>query len=176
MRRGIGLSVVTIASIALGGTAAAHVTPAPTFVYSGQGETITLVAPNEREVRMSGLSVTVPADVAIESIADSDRGWPGSVSGATASWDGCCLEPGAIGSFPLGLVASGEPRSVTLEIEQRYPDGESTSWPVQIAVLPAPKDSGSLTTTLAVGALGLLATVGVVGLAWLRRSRPLQEG
>jgi hypothetical protein len=169
VRLGIAVSFVTILSIVLSGAGAAHVTPVPTFVSSGQRQTITLVAPNERDVRMNGLSVTVPAEVAILGAPASDGGWPGTVRGATASWKGCCVAPGAVGSFPLDLVASGEPRGVTLELEQLYPDGKRTRWPVQLAVLPAAKQSGSLTTTLAVGILGLLVAVGVVAFAWLRR-------
>jgi hypothetical protein len=72
----------------------------------------------------------------------------------------------------LELVADGEPRSAILDVRQLYPDGRSVRWPVRLAVLPAPQQSGSLTTTLAVGALGLVVTLGVVGLAWLRRRRP----
>jgi hypothetical protein len=168
--------IVTVASIVLIESGAAHVTPVPTFVNSGERQTLTLVVPNEREVRMNGLTVDAPEGVSILEVPPSDDGWPGTVEGATASWDGCCVAAGAVGSFSLALVASGEPRSVTLEAVQRYPDGETTRWPVQLAVLPAPKESGSLTTVLAVAGLGLLVTVGVVGFAWFRRSRPLQEG
>lgn len=175
MRLGFALSLATIASIALQGAAQAHVTPTPTFVYSGRRETITLVVPNEREVRMNGLAVTAPSGAAILDVGASDKGWPGTLSGATASWKGCCVAPGAVASFVLDLEASGEPRSVTLRVRQLYPDGEQADWPVQIAVLPAPRKPGSLTTTLAVGVLGLVVTVGVVVLAWLRRSRSLQE-
>lgn len=176
MRRGIAVSLATIASIALTGTSTAHVSPVPTFVNAGERQTITLVAPNEREARMNGLAVTAPAGVSILDATPSDRGWPAVVREGTATWEGCCVPPGAVGSFSVELVASGEPRGVTLDVEQRYPDGERTRWPVQVVVLPAPKSSGSVTTALAVGALGLLVTVGVVGFAWLRRSRPLQEG
>jgi hypothetical protein len=171
MRLGTALSLVTIASGMLAESLAAHVAPAPTFLYSGRQETVTLVAPNERDARMNGLSVTVPSDVTIVDALDSDRAWPGSVRGASAEWEGCCVAAGVTGSFPLTLLVDGEPRSVTLEVRQRYPDGETTRWPVQLAVLPPPEQSGSLATTLAVGALGLVVTVGVVGLAWLRRSR-----
>jgi hypothetical protein len=176
MRRGIAVSLATLASIALTGTSTAHVTPVPTFVNAGERQTITLVAPNEREARMNGLAVTAPAGVSILDAPPSDRGWPAVVQERTATWKGCCVPPGAVGSFSLELVASGEPRGVTLEVEQRYPDGDRTRWPVQLAVLPAPKSSGSVTAVLAVGTLGLLATVGVIGFAWLRRSRPLREG
>jgi len=175
MRLGISLSLVTLAWALGAGTAQAHVLPAPTFVHSGEQQTITLAGENERRERMNGLSVTVPAGVTILGASESGRGWPATVGEDEASWTGCCLAPGSIGSFALELVADGEPRSVTLDVRQLYPDGRSVRWPVALAVLPAPQPSGSLATTLAVGAVGLVVTLGVVGLAWLRRSRPSPE-
>lgn len=174
MRRAIAL-LVAVASLVGTGTAAAHVTPVPTFVTQGQREAITLVAPNEREARMDGLSVTVPPGLSIVAASRSDGGWTGTVQGRTASWSGCCVAPGVVGSFPLTLIASGEPGDVSLAIRQRYPDGEHVRWKVPLTVLPGEKSEGSLGTVLLVALVGLVVTVGLVVLLWLRRAGPLQE-
>jgi uncharacterized protein YcnI len=172
----LSLVGAVVVALAQSGVAAAHVTAVPTFVAAGERQTVTLVAPNEREAAMSGLTVTVPSGLAIADAAVSDTGWEGAVRGATASWSGCCVAPGSVASFSLGLEASGEPGAASLEVVQLYPDGEQVRWPVPLTVIPGETSSGSLVGALLVAAVGLLVTVGVVVFAWLRRTRSLQEG
>jgi len=156
--------------------AGAHVTAVPTFVTSGQRATITLVAPNERQVPMSALVVIVPPGVSIVEAVPPGDGWKPMVFEDTASWSGGSLAAGAVTSFSVVLEASGDPGDVTLETHQHYPDGGHVRWDVPFTILPGPESSGSTGAVLfVVGAIGLLliATVGAV--IWLRRSRPLQE-
>jgi uncharacterized protein YcnI len=172
----LSLVGVVVVALAQSGVAAAHVTAVPTFVAAGDPETVTFVAPNEREAAMRGFMVTVPAGLSIVDTPASDGGWPGTVRGATASWSGCCVAPGSVASFSLGLEASAEPGAASLEVVQLYPDGEQVRWAVPLTVLPGETSSGSLFGALLVAAVGLLVTVGVVVFAWLRRTRSLQEG
>ena len=156
--------------------AAAHPAVSPTFVTAGQRGTVVIVAPNERQARMSGLSVTVPPRrLSIVAPGASDLGWPGTAKGSTASWSGCCVAPGAVASFSVELAANDEPGDVHLQVQQRYPDGEEVLWHVPLTVLPGEKESGSPLAVLLVAGLGLAVTVGLVVLLWLRRT-PLAPG
>jgi uncharacterized protein YcnI len=168
MRRAAATISAAAAGLAFGPVAHAHVTAVPTFVTAGQRQTITLVAPNERQARMTGFSVTVPDGLSIVDAPASDGGWPGTFEEATATWAGCCVAPGAIASFTVALEASGDPGDVRLDVDQHYPDGQKVRWPVALTVLPGEKSSSSLGVVLLVAALGLVLTVGLVLLAWRR--------
>ena len=170
----VGTLAATV-SLALSGAATAHVTPAPSFVTSGQRETISLVAPNEREEAMNGLSVTVPAGLTIVEAVPAGAGWEGVVAGDMATWTGGSLAGGATSSFSLVLEATGEPGSVTLETTQLYAGGDRVPWPVVLTILPGEGSSGSLGTVLVVAAgIGLLALATVAVVLRLRRKRPLE--
>ena len=175
MRFAAAVLCAGVISLAESGAAVAHVTSVPTFVNEGERQTVTLLAPNERQAPMSGFSVTVPPGIAIDEAAVSDSGWAGTIRGDTASWSGCCVASGTTASFSVDLTAAGEPRAVNIEAVLLYEDGNDVRWRVPLTVLPAETASGSLGAAFLVGGLGLLLVVGVVGLAWLRRTRSLQE-
>lgn len=169
------IACAILAALALSGAANAHVTSVPTFVTAGQRETITFVAPNERQVGMNGFTVTVPSGLTITATPPSDGGWEGTARGSTASWSGCCVAGGRIASFSLGIEAGAEPGDVSLDVRQLYPGDAEVRWPVPLTVLPGGESSSSLGTVLLVAVLGLVVTVGLVLVAWLRRARPLEE-
>jgi hypothetical protein len=175
VRRPAAALGATLAVLAAPATARAHPTAVPTFVTAGQRETVAFEAPNERQARQTGFSVTVPPELEIVAAGDSDGGWPGTVRGSTASWSGCCLAYGAPASFPLELRAADAPGDVHVEVRQLYPDGQRVRWPLPLTVLPGAKESGSALTVVLVAGLGLVVTVGLVVLLWLRRGSPDRE-
>ena len=175
MRRSATASLVAIAFLAGATAARAHPTAVPTFVTAGERASVTFVAPNEREERMSGFAVTVPQGLSVAAAGASDVGWPGAVRGRTASWSGCCVAPGAVASFSVQLLASEEPGDVRVEVRQLYPDGEHVRWTLPLTVLPVDEESAGIGTVLLVSLVGLVVTVGLVVLVWRRRSPPLQE-
>ncbi len=175
MRLAAASALTVAATLALAAPALAHVTSVPTFVTAGQRGTVTLVAPNEREEAMTGLSITVPAGLSIVEAVPPGGGWEGAVAGATASWTGGSLPAGEVTSFSLVLEASGDPGDVTLDTRQLYPGGEEVRWGVVLTILPGSDSAGSrgtLVVVLVTIGLLLIATLGAV--VWLRR-RPLQE-
>jgi hypothetical protein len=159
-----------ILALLLPAAADAHPTVVPTSVTAGQRGTVTFVAPNERQVRQTGFAVTVAPDLAIVSATDADVGWPGAVRGSTATWSGCCVAPGDVASFSLELQAADVPGDVRLEVRQLYPNGERVRWPLTLTVLPGREESSSALTVLLVAGIGLVVTVGLVLLLWLRRA------
>jgi uncharacterized protein YcnI len=166
VRRGAAVFCASFALLAAP-AASAHPTVVPTSVTAGQRGTVTFVAPNERQVRQTGFAVTVAPELEIVAAADSDVGWSGSVRGSTATWSGCCVPPGDVASFSLELQAADAPGDVRLEL---YPNGERVRWPLTVTVLPAREESSSALTVLLVAGIGLVVTVGLVVLLWLRRA------
>jgi uncharacterized protein YcnI len=170
-------SALTAATaLALVAPAGAHVTAVPTFVTAGQRETVTLVAPNERQVPMSALVVIVPPGLSIVEAVPPGDGWKPTVFEDTATWSGGSLPAGSVTSFSVVLEASGEPGDVTLETHQHYPDGGHVRWDVPFTILPGPEGSGSTGAVLfVVGAIGLLLIATLAVVVWLRRARSNEE-
>lgn len=158
-----------LAALALATPAAAHVTVTPPFLRAGAETTLALGVPNERGEPMSGLAVTAPAGLRIVG-ARSAEGWSALVEGATASWSGGSLAPGASAAFALTLAAATQPGPAMLVAEQRYPGGETVRWEVALTIVPASEPSEHVWRGVLVALLGLAVTGGVVALAWRRRS------
>ena len=167
------------AALALGlvfaATTSAHVTASPPFIATGGSATLSLATPNERDVAMTGFSVTVPDGVEIER-AHAATSWEAMITGATASWSGGSLAPGGETAFVIEVATESDPGTAELDAVQLYPKGGVVRWPVAITVLPA-EDSPSQNLLLAgvVGLLGLLGVAAVAAVAWRRRVQSLQE-
>jgi hypothetical protein len=173
VRLAAAVGVTSAAALILAGPATAHVTATPSFVPAGERETVSLVAPNEREAAMNGFAVTVPAGLAIVEAVPPGGGWEGAVEGDTATWSGGSLAGGEVSSFSLVLEATGEPGSVTLEAVQLYPGGDRVPWPVVLTILPGAEGSGgggSSGAALLVAGMGVLLAAGLIVVLWLRRS------
>ena len=171
MRRPTAALCGTLALLAPA-AATAHPSVVPTSVTAGQRGTVTFVAPNdERQVRQTGFSVTVAPQLEIVAAEVADVGWRGTVRGSTATWSGCCIPPGGIASFTLELQAADEPGDVRLEARQLYADGGRVPWPLTLTILPGREEPGSVLTVLLVAGIGLVVTVGLVVLLWLRKTR-----
>jgi len=170
-------SALTVAAtLALAAPALAHVMAVPTFVTADQRGTVTLVAPNERDEAMTGLSIAVPDGLSIVEAVPPGGGWNGVVvEGTTATWSGGSLPAGEVTSFSVVLEASGDPGDVTLDTRQLYPGDAEVRWPVAFTILPGAESSGSSGTALVVvGAIGLLL-ITTLGAVVLLRRRSLQE-
>ena len=173
----LAISVCSAAVVALfvAAPASAHVVATPSFIATGSSATLSLSAPNERDVPMTGFSVTVPDGFTIEH-AHAAGPWTSTIAASTVNWTGGTLPAGAATEFGIQLAASGEPGPAELETEQRYPGGEVVRWRVPITVVPgAESPSQNLELAAIIGLMGLLIVAAVVLLVWRRRDRPLQE-
>jgi uncharacterized protein YcnI len=168
------LAISACSALVLVGQATAHVVATPSFVTGGSTSTLTFAAPNERDVPMTGLAVTVPAGFTIVEARPAGA-WHASVGGQTATWRGGRLVPKGTHSFSLDVKARTEAGTVELEAEQTYPDRGTVRWPISLTVVPGAKPSENLGTALVVGVLGLLGLTAAVILLWQRRLKSLQE-
>jgi hypothetical protein len=166
---------VSLCSFTLAGEASAHILPFPGHVPSGGIGVVQLAGPNERDVPMTGLAVTVPQGVRIVAARPNGK-WRGVVDGDTATWSGGTLAPDKATSFFVELEATLEPGPVQLQADQLYPNGEVASWPVALTVLPGPDEAPqNLRGAIVVLVVGLVLVVAFVLLLRRRYARSLQE-
>lgn len=165
------LAVLGVLVLSAGPTPAlAHVTATPAFLPNESARSIALTAPNERDDPMTGFRVTAPPGLVIEH-AHEVEGWKAAHDGSTATWSGGQLAPEVEETFGITLRAATEPAVLELTTEQLYADGAVVSWPVPITVTPAAESPSQYPAlAAAVGLIGVLLVVGVVALAWRRRS------
>ena len=156
--------------------AAAHVTVVPQFLGTGDAATLSLTGPNERDEPMTGFAISVPRGFRLVA-AHSPAGWSAIVQERRATWSGGSLPSGTEATFHVELEASSPPGPAELQVEQRYAGGEVVRWPIALTVTPSGGDepSQNLGWGLVTGLVGLLVTVGVVVVGWVRRNRSLQE-
>ena len=167
------LVVGAFVALAVVAPAAAHVVVSPAFVQSGGTGTVDLTGPNERDVPMTGFSVSVPGGLEIVH-AHGPVGWAASVVGRSATWRGGSLAPGDEATFGIVLEVSAEPGTVELEAVQRYADGV-VRWPVSLTVTPAAESpSQNLALAGVVGLIGVLVLAAMGALAWRRRADSLR--
>jgi hypothetical protein len=156
------------AALVVAGPARAHIDATPAFLVVDGTETISLTAHNDRAVPMDGFAVTASAGLRIEDVGELE-GWTGSTDGMTATWTGNRLAAEDAGTFSVVLEAPSAPGPVSLQAEQRYPDGGALTWPVPLTVVPADESSSTGAWVYAVVAVGLLLAAMGVALAWRRR-------
>jgi hypothetical protein len=160
--------------------AAAHLTPEPSFVAAGEVQRLVLTVHNDRDETMTGFRLTVAEGLRIVS-AGGDEEWTAAVEGTRATWTGGALPPLEPVVFEVEVDAAGvAPGTAELRGDQLYADGETTTWPVPLTVVPAGEsaaDDAAVTGT-AIAILAILATLAVAtfGLVlWQRRRASLQE-
>jgi uncharacterized protein YcnI len=164
----LACSVCSALALAFAPGAAAHVGATPTFVPSGGIEVVSLAVHNDRAVAMTGLAVSAPAGLRFHGIDELD-GWEGSAQSKAAEWTGGELAPDTPATFALHVEAMAEPGPATLEVEQRYRDGEVVRWPVTLTVVPAEDSDSPSYVWLVVATAGLLTLAGGA-IAWRRRA------
>lgn len=168
------LAISACSALFLVPAAQGHVTVAPAFVPAGETATLTLTAPNEREQPMTGFAVSASDGLQIIQ-AVPDIAWPSTLRNGAAVWYGR-LAPGDEATFTVRVEAWATPGPAKVLVTQRYPGGKTVEWPIALTVTPAPDEpTQQIDRALVAALVGLLVTVGVVGLAWRRRTRSLQE-
>jgi len=166
--RAVGLAV-GVAVLAVAATpATAHVDAVPAFLPADGTETISLTAHNDRSIAMDAFAVTASAGLRVGDVGELE-GWSGSTDGKTASWTGGSLAAEDAETFSVVLEAPTTPGPVSLQVEQRYPDGRAVNWSVPLTVVPADESSSKTYLWVALFAAGLVLAA-LAGLAWKRRS------
>lgn len=174
MPRLVALVAALAALLAFASSAAAHVTAKTPFVYASSTAELELEVPNELDVAMTALHVSVPSEFRIAG-AKSDGDWLPRVTSTTVSWTGGRLPPNAQTTFRLTVDTPATPGAVSFDATQHFAGGGSVSWPVGLTVLPAAESSQQLGRAVVVGLVGLVVLVVLGILLWRRHGSSLQE-
>jgi hypothetical protein len=167
------LAALALLALVLTPCAGAHPFFERAFAPQGGDARLVLVLPNERRVPMTELELAAPPGVKVIA-AESSSPWRGSVDGSRASWTGGHVPPLANARVIVRLTPTGAPGTTTFRVRQRFADGRSVNWPVELTVTPgvAGNDSGDGSIRgVAFAAVGITAAVTVAFLVWLRRRR-----
>jgi hypothetical protein len=143
------------------------------FAPQGAEARLVLVLPNERRVPMTELELSAPPGVKVIA-AESNSPWRGSVDDGRASWTGGHVPPLANARVAVRLTPTGAPGATTFRVRQRFADGRSVNWPVELTVTPGVAGDGGGDGSIrgvALAAVGIAAAVTVAFLLWLRRRR-----
>jgi uncharacterized protein YcnI len=160
------------ALIALGlpAAAAAHVELSPDRITPGSFTLFTVLSPNERAQPLTGLQLTIPDSLLVDSVADTP-GFTTKIAEdeqhriAGLSWQGGAVAAGHLALFRF----SATPRTtglLRLTGIQHFADGSTQLWhSPQVDVAGAGSKRDSLTLGLAVAAIALALLLGGGALA-----------
>lgn len=181
MRTRALLCAAIAALLAAPATAQAHVELTPEQAAPGESVLVTVTAPNESDVQMTGLRLTIPPELIIAGAVPA-AGFTTDViedqSGrdATISWQGGSVDPGLLALFQFSGTMPDQEGTVTLTALQTFSDGSQKLWEdtAVIDVTGSSASSAEDTTARVLGgigiAFGVAAAIGIV-LA-LRTRRP----
>jgi uncharacterized protein YcnI len=173
-------AVLLAATVALSVPAAAvaHVQLSPDRVAPGSFTLFTVLSPNESAQPLTGLQLTIPEELLVDSVADTPGFTTKVVEDAQHRVAGLSWEGGKVAPARLALFRfSGTPTADgVLELTgiQHFADGSTQLWhSPQITVAAAGSSSrDSLTLAVAIAALAVSLGLAVgVGVVLVRRAR-----
>jgi uncharacterized protein YcnI len=162
------LLVPIAALLALPATAQAHVELTPDSVEPGGDALITIKSPNEAEVPLTGLRMTIPADLVVEGAADAPgftlqvvRDQAGRV--ATLSWQGGNVPPEGLALFQFAATAPDSSGEVKLTATQSFADGSSKVWTTPVLEVAAESSGSSDTIARVLAGLAMVLAIAAIG-------------
>jgi hypothetical protein len=160
-----------------------EITP-PTFRV-GTPTFLTLTVANEKQVKLTRLTLGAPAGATPGETTRDPAGWTSSRTGAAVTWTGASVEPGRFESFGFEVDEVEQPGILAYKATLGYADGTSEDATVEVTATAAAAPAGAGTAqggsgradlALAVAALALLASlVALVRSSGRGRSGPSAE-
>jgi uncharacterized protein YcnI len=172
----LGITVVTVGSLALAASASAHARVSPPVSLSGELQLYSLAVPTEKSnLTTSKIVLAVPAGFGIDSFVPPPPGWAQSEqqsgSGDSAvitkvTWTGGKTPTGQDSLFQF-LAQPASSKTYTFQVEQTYSDGSIVNWSgPESSDAPAPTIEAK--SSLGGGSVSMLTIIAlVVGLLGL---------
>lgn len=172
----VALSVFAV--LALPAPATAHVELSPEEVTPGSFTLFTVLSPNESEKPLTGLRLTIPADLIVDSIADM----PGFESEViedqshritALSWQGGTVAPEHLALFRFSASVGSEAGPLRLTAVQTFGDGSMRTWQSPVIDVAGAESGASDTPARVLGAVGVALAVlslALGALLWQRRT------
>jgi hypothetical protein len=180
MRRFVVLSALAVVLGTGAAPAWAHEEINPSTFPVGKPTFLTITAANEKQVRLTKLTVTAPAGLNFGDTVRNPGGWTSTRTDTVVTWTGGTVDPDRFESFGFEIEGADQPGTLTYKATLGYADGSNDDVTVPVtAVAAGSTSSGSgsggsgsgradAALVLAVAALAL----SVVALALGRRRGP----
>jgi len=174
MRRCI-LAVVLAGALVVPASAQAHVRLTPDTATPGSDALFTITSPNESKQPLTGLRLTVPAQLVVEGAADA----PGFTTdvvrdqagrAVTLSWQGGYVPAGGLALFQFSATVPGNAQTLHLTAIQSFADGSTKLWHSPVIDVTSPTGESDTTARLLAGLALALAAAGLaIVLVHMRR-------
>jgi uncharacterized protein YcnI len=166
------LAALTLLLGVLGaGPAWAHEEINPSRFPVGQPTFLTLTAANEKQVKLTKLTVTAPGGLAFGSATRDPAGWTSSRTDTTVTWTGGSVDPARFESFGFEIEGADQPGTLSYKATLGYADASADDVTVQVTATAADESASSASAGSGSGranlALGLGACALVAALAAL---------
>ena len=164
-------------ALAFPATAAAHVEFSPESVAPGSFTLYDVLSPNESQSQLTGVRITLPEGLEVDSIADT----PGFTSEIVhdqanraigLSWQGGSIDPGHMAVFRFSASVPDRSGTLAATAIQSFADGSTKTWHPTVDVADQ-SASSSDTVARAIAVLGLMlaAAAIAISLVEMRRKR-----
>jgi uncharacterized protein YcnI len=174
MRRCI-LAVALAGTLVLPASAQAHVRLTPDTATPGSDALLTITSPNESKQPLTGLRLTVPAQLVVEGAADA----PGFTTdvvrdqagrAVTLSWQGGNVPAGDLALFQFSATVPDSAQTLHLTAIQTFADGSTKLWHSPVIEVAEPASGSDTTARLLAGlAVALAAACVAIVLVQTRR-------
>jgi hypothetical protein len=143
----------------------AHEEITPSTFPVGKPVFLTITAANEKQVRLTKLSLGAPQGLAFGVTTRSPAGWTSSRTDAAVIWTGGSVDPDHFESFGFEIEGADQPGPLDYKATLGYADGSNDDVTVQVtAVAAGSSASASSSSTSGSGRADAALVVGVVAL------------
>jgi hypothetical protein len=159
------------------GPASAHEEINPSTFPVNKPVFLTITAANEKQVRLTKLTLTAPQGLAFGATTRSPSGWTANRTDTAVTWTGGSVDPDRFESFGFEIEGADQPGSLTYKATLGYADGSNDDVTVAVTATAAgaaasgsgSSGSGRANAALALGAVALVAAIAALVLAGRRR-------
>jgi len=162
------------------GPAWAHEEITPSTFTVGKPTFLTITAANEKQVRLTKLTVTAPPGLNFGDTVRNPAGWTSTRTDTVVTWTGGTVDPDRFESFGFEIEGADQPGTLTYKASLGYADGSNDDVTVPVTAVAAGSSSsgsgsggsgsGRANVALALGAAAL--GLSVVAFASARRRGP----
>jgi hypothetical protein len=144
----------------------AHEEITPSTFPVGKPVFLTITAANEKQVRLTKLSLGAPQGLAFGVTTRSPAGWTSSRTDTAVIWTGGSVDPDRFESFGFEIEGADQPGALDYKATLSYADGTNDDVTVQVSAVAAgsPASASSSSSTSGSGRADAALAVGVVAL------------
>jgi hypothetical protein len=180
MRRLIVLAALAVVLAGGAAPAWAHEEINPSTFTVGKPTFLTITAANEKQVRLTKLTLTAPAGLNFGETVRNPAGWTSTRTDTVITWTGGTVDPDRFESFGFEIEGADQPGTLTYKATLGYADSSNDDVTVPVTAVAAGSSSsgsgsggsGSGRANAALGLAVVALALSVAALALGRRGGP----